>query len=269
MSYKQSHKRVKRKPAAPRNVRRAPRNRTKPNYRLLFSVFVLTCMLSCGISFVLRTPSLDIAAVDIKGVRLADQKAIGNAAMLACGQNVLLLNKHRILKKITKVTEIENAKMGRRYPNKIWIRIWERKAGAVVTDGSKFCLVQPNGFMFHEVNGPVNGIPVIEIGNRERIKTGEKLHSMAARSTLLALNCANRERIKLSKISVDPQGDICLNIGRDFYVKLGQPDDIAHKLSLLRTALIRRPSIVRDGVYIDLSCPSATVWMPKEIAAAP
>lgn len=268
MSYKQSHKRVKRRPGAPRNVRRAPRNRTRPNYKLLFSVFMVTCILSCGISFALHTQSLDIATVDIKGVHLADQKVIENIAMHARGQNILLLNKHRIIANVTKVTEIKNAKMGRRYPNKVWLRVWERKAGAVITDGSKFCLIQPDGFMFHEVNGPVNGIPMIELGNKEQINLGKKLHSMAARSALSVLNSANSERIKLSKISVDPQGDICLNMGSDFYVKLGQPDDIAHKMLLLRTTLTRRPSIVRDGVYIDLSCPGATVWMPKEIAAA-
>ncbi len=44
-------------------------------------------------------------------------------------------------------------------------------------------------------------------------------------------------------------------MGSDFCAKLGQPDDIALKMSLLRNALVHRPSIVREGGYIDLSLP--------------
>jgi hypothetical protein len=51
-----------------------------------------------------------------------------------------------------------------------------------------------------------------------------------------------------------------------FYVKLGQPDDIARKMSLLRSALAYRPSIAREAIYIDLSLPSAPVWRPKVVA---
>ncbi|MCL4499690.1 MAG: hypothetical protein M1335_05560, partial [Chloroflexi bacterium] len=75
-------------------------------------------------------------------------------------------------------------------------------------------------------------------------------------------------RIKVDKISIDHAGDMCLNMESDFYVKLGQPDDIARKMKLLHSVLVCRPSIAREARYIDLSSPSAPVWKPKMTAQA-
>ena len=247
--------------------RRLPRNRRRPNYLLLFCAFTLATLFGVGISYLLTTPKLNVKSVDIKGVRLADAKAIEKAASRAVGHNILLLRTGPILTQVARLHEVRRVKMGRRFPNRMWLRVWERKPDAVLATARGFLLVQADGFVFHKLTAPPSNIPVISVAGDERLAPGKTVRSASARCALYILGIARRKGIELGKISVDHQGDICLNMGSDFCVKLGQPDDIAHKMSLLRNMLAHRPSIVREGGYINLICPSNPAWRPR--AAAP
>lgn len=247
--------------------KRVPRNRPKPNYLLLFWVFLVSAMISGSGSFALHTPSLVIKEVKISGVRLADRKIVEKTAKSALGQNILMLKKSPVISKINTLREVSEVKMGRTFPNKVWIRVWERKPAAVLTDNSKFFLVQDNGFMYHQVNGPQKGVPTLSVAGCGVIKAGLRSGSEDVKSGLEALRYAHRSKIRIVKISVDPDGDMCLNMGSGFYVNLGQSDDIAKKMSLLRSALACKPSLVREAAYIDISCPSAPVWKPRRAAS--
>lgn len=243
--------------------RRVPRNRRRPNYLLLFCIFVLVTTVVGSVTFIFTTPKLHIAKLEIKGVHLADASAIDKAAAHAVGQNIILLRTRPILKEVGRLNEVRLVKIGRRLPNQMWLRVWERKADAVLVTGSGCYLVQSDGFVFHRVPKPVKGIPIVQVAGDTKIMPGKMAASPSIKCALQILAIARQKAIKLGEISVDPRGDICLNMDSDFCAKLGQPDDIALKMSLLRNALANRPSIVRDGDYIDLSCPSAPVWKRK------
>jgi len=143
------------------------------------------------------------------------------------------------------------------------IAVTERKPDAVITNGSQACLAQLDGTMFHRVTSRGARVPLIEIAGCSEIRSGRKASSPKVRCALKVLDYARKERLKISKISVDPSGDICLNMESQFRVKLGQPDEISRKMTLLRRTLAYRPSIAREAIYVDLSCPSAPVWKPK------
>lgn len=245
---------------------RVLRNRRRPNYLLFFCIFVLMATVAGSVSYVLTTPSLDVAKVDIKGFHLVDKAAIEKLAGPAIGHNIILCRTGPILGQVRCVNEIRQVKMGRRFPDRLWLRVWERKADAVLAADDGLYLAQADGFVFHKVSAPVKDVPLIAVTGEQKLVPGKMAQSRSIRSALEVLGIARRQRIKLGKISVDPRGDICLNMGSEFCVKLGQPDDIAHKMSLLRHALLSRPSIVRDGAYMDLSIPSDPVWKPKVAA---
>ena len=69
--------------------------------------------------------------------------------------------------------------MGRSFPNKVWIELRERKADAVITDTRDYCLVQADGLMFHKVDGPVNGLMLIEVARPGPIRPGVKSDSQS------------------------------------------------------------------------------------------
>lgn len=261
-----SRKKVRNTAARPK--RKTPRNRPKPNYLLLFNCFLSSVVVSGLVAYALSTPSLAVRETKIDGVKLADKNLVQKATKTALGQNTLLLKKGPIVSDIRKLSEVKEVRMGRSFPDGVWVKVTERKADAVLSDNHEYCLVQDDGLMFHKVKGPVSGIPLVEVAKCDPIKAGKIASRSDVRYALEALRSARHEGLRISKISVDPKGDMCLNMRSELYVKLGQPDDIARKMSLLRNTLVYKPSIVKDAIYIDMSCPSAPVWKPKEVARA-
>ncbi|MCE5313608.1 MAG: FtsQ-type POTRA domain-containing protein [Armatimonadota bacterium] len=249
-----------------RPVSRSTRNRKKPNYRLLFSFFFMSVLLSMSITYALQTPDLNVSKVGIQGVELSDGEMVNKYSQCMIGKNIFLVRKYPVSSAILGLNEIESVRIGRKFPDKMWVQVTERKAGAVLTDGRTCCMIQDDGLMFHKTCGPVRGIPLIEISNLTGLQPGKVAGSDRVGCALEVVKLARNENIRVDKISIDPDGDICLNMSSGFYVRLGQPDDIARKMSLLRSALAYRPSIAREAIYIDLSCPSAPVWRPKAVA---
>jgi len=249
-------------------ARRVPRNRIRPNYLLLFCLFTLAIGAGVGISWLFTTPKLSVRSVDVKGVRLADAKIVESAASRAIGHNILLTRTGPIIGDVCRLSEVSRVRMGRRFPNRMWLRVWEREPAAVMATARGLFLVQRDGFVFHKVSALPTNVPVIQVAGNEQFVPGRFVRSESAKCALEVLEIARGKAIKLGQISVDPEGDICLNMGSDFCVKLGEPDEIERKMSLLQKMLAHRPSIVREGGYINLVCPSNPAWKPKTTAPA-
>lgn len=260
MSHSASRGSVRRGTGA---ARKKARNRKKPNYRLLFCVFMVSALVSSAIAYALRTPDLLIKEVKVHGIRLADRAVVEKAAKGALGQNILLLKKSPVLSRISCLSEVKDVRMGRILPNKAWIQVRERKADCVLTDTHRYYLAQADGFVFHATNGPAKGLPLVIVEKCDAVRINTHARLTQVQDALQALKYARTYKLSVDKISVDPDGDICLNMGSGFYVKLGQPDDVAQKMSMLRTTLTCKPAIAKEAVYVDLSCPSAIVWKPK------
>ena len=251
-----------------RSAAKTPRNRRKPNYALLLGLFAVAAAVSAAASFALQTPWLVVKEVKIHGVRLTDRAEVERAAKAALGRNILLLRKRPLLARIGRLHEVAQVTLGRSFPDRVWLEVRERSAVAVLTDASTFCLIQRDGLAFHLTKGPVRGMPTLEVADCGPMREGRKCLSRGVATALEALRCARQEGIPVAKISVDRVGDMCLNMEGRFYVKLGQAEDIARKMSILRNALVYKPSIAREAEYIDLSCPSAPVWKAKSLAGA-
>jgi len=251
-----------------RNIKKLPRNRRKPNYALLMMLFAASALVGCAASFAVQTPALAVKEVKIRGVRIADRPTVERTARAALGCNILLLRKGPILARLRGLSEVANVKMGRSLPDKVWVRVRERRPDAVLTNGRQFSLVQLDGLAFHSEKGPVAGVPLIEVSKCGSIEEGRKCSAQAVSDALEVLRVARKLGLSARKISVDPVGDMCLNMGGALYVKLGQSTDTARKMSLLRSALVYKPSLSKEAAYIDLSCPTAPVWRPRVVAQA-
>lgn len=253
--------RIRRHP--PRNVKRKQRNRKKPNYRLLLKLFLLSIFVSGLGSYVMQTPALAVREVQIKGVRLTDKARVEEIAGSALGRNILLVDTSGISRRVRALHEVERVSVGRSLPGRVCIQVIERKPAAVIDSPDTRCMIQNDGLAFHAVDGPVAGVPTIQIASCGCVKEGRKVTSRCVDAALEAIKIARHESLPVAKISVDPIGDMCLNMEGGYYVKLGQPDEIARKMSMLRTVLVCKPSIAREAAYIDLSSPPGCAWKPK------
>lgn len=257
-----------------RNQRITPRNRRKPNIKLLAGLFAISACAGCICSYLLQAPALVIRQVEVRGIHYADRAQVQQAAKAVLGKNIILLRKGPIIDRIDDVHEVAGVRMGRTPPNRIWIKITERRAGAVLAYGGKCFLLQDDGLAFHETSpkavcrdasgsGARRPIPIVRVAGCAPVREGCRCASQGVGCALEIAKIARQRRLDVEKISVDRLGDICLNMGSGFYVKLGQPDELAKKMSLLQDALVYKPSLAREAAYIDLSCPTAPVWKPR------
>jgi cell division septal protein FtsQ len=246
---------------------RTHRNRPRPNWRLLLTVFSVSAVAALGASYVATTPNLRVDKVVVTGVAWADRAHIADSGRYALGRNVLFFSKRPIVEAILQTPEVESVRVDRVLPRTVKLRIEEHKPCAVAADGKKLYLIDEEGLAFHRVSKPVPGAPTIVLKDTKVSGLAVGKASVEVCLALDALGYAAEERLQVSKISVDPDGDMCLNMIGGLEIRLGQAQALPDKMSLVRRALDGKPELLRDALYIDVSCPKYPAWMPKSASA--
>lgn len=275
---------MRRKKPARRPVRRVYKRRTVKNRRrfklrrLLWPFIVLVILSGAvyGCYRLLTTPELSVSKVKVDGTKLLDAGKIEFEARPAViGKNILLISRNRITKRVMRNRpEISEVRIGRILPRTVVVRVKERVPYTAVTAAPptgeesqvRGCrLVDKEGFVFHKTDKIPRSLPVVELdpGRYAKLIFGKKTKNAALISAMKCLDDCRKVKCDTDKISVDPAGNLCLNIGSDFYVKLGQPVEIPEKLETLQKML---PALRERGetlLYVDISCRQKPVWKRK------
>lgn len=224
----------------------------------------------------LTTPKLSVTQVKIIGTRLVDAGSVElDVRSAVVGKNILLISRGRITEQVMKNRpEISKVGIGRILPRTVVVRVKERTPYAAVipleTSEQKpqpqsYLLVDPEGIPFHISDILPRGVPVVELAREHysKLTLGEKPKNAPLSSAMACIfDCRNAE-CNIDKISVDPAGNLCLNIGSNFYIKFGQPVEIPEKLETLRKMLPALRDRGESLLYIDISCYEKPVWKRK------
>ena len=238
---------------------------------LLF--FAALATIGAGCKYVVMTPKLSIKRVEINGTRLLNSQTLVNETWNAINadrgpigryRNILFLQKSRINAVLVKKhPEIDTLEIGRLLPSKVIINVRERKPVAVATNGQSHWLVDKDSAVFHRVYNPIPWLPtILLVPNAQLPKPGKNVTTMLN----YGVDCAQYSRrtgLKVTKISIDQAGNLCLNMGSEFYVKLGQSVDLRQKLEQLSTIIESKPEIVDNGLYMDLTCKERPAYVAK------
>lgn len=255
-----------------RTRRRTYRNRRRFSIRRIIRpilTLVILAALGAGCYQVLTTPKLQVRKVRVTGTRLLDNDSIQlDVEKLTIGRNILILSKTAIVNVIVKGRvkrpEVGEISVGRMLPDTVVVRVKERSPYAVVTNGAGFWLVDKDGMPFHESARPTGRVPLVELPSSAQLAAGRPVKGAAMKSAMRCISDDGALKGKIAKISVDHVGNLCLNIGSEFYVKLGQPVEISEKLEKLAKVLAAKPEIGETALYIDVSCCERPVVKPKQ-----
>jgi len=214
-----------------------------------------------------------VAEIRVKENRIVAADRIRRAAHLAIGRNIFLLSNRKVRSAVLRLPEIESVRVSRRPPRTLILTVKERKAAAAVQSGGRLYEIDGTGLIFRRVQTAAPGLPIICLArstslrspshSREDLRPGIRAKEGDLRSAMECLELCRKNGCRVRKLSVDPVGDLCLNMGSGFYVKLGQAEQIEEKLEIVRTTLRARPDIGQEALYIDVSCPSRPAWRPK------
>lgn len=248
------------------NRKRPRRNKRRFNFkRLIWPLVVLVSAsgIGYGVAQLLTTPSLQVRRIEVRGTRLLSVSDVRADASAAIGENILTMSKKTIAKKILKRPEVLNVYVGRRLPRTAVLTVTERKAFVTVTNGSGFWLVDDRGLPFHRVGAPLKSVPLVQLPSGAKVALGKKAGSAGLLNAMKCVQASPSLAGRITKISVDRAGNLCLNIGSDFYVKLGQPVEIREKMNKLSEILMAQPEIGQRVEYINVSCYQAPALKMK------
>ncbi len=276
MRKKTSHRRPTGRTGRRRTYRR---NRRRFDFSKLIAPLLLlfaTAVVGAGCYYVLTTPKLVVSHVKVSGTKLANRNVIeSDISNRICGKNMLIIRKSDVASRIKSAyPEVSTVNVGRVLPRTVVAKVEERVPYAVFTltenTGSSpkmavYWLVDADGVPFHRVDKLPMDLVVIEADSRLGITvvSGKRIANSIFESALASIEECHRIHCKVRKISVDRLGNLCLNMGSDFYVKLGQPVEISKKLATL-SKILYRPEFGNGVEYIDVSCSDAPVWKPKQ-----
>lgn len=249
-----------------RNGVRGTKNRRKFNWRRAGrnALLVLTfCASASGVAWLLTTPRLAVLATQIQGNNIVPDEAVQRLAGCSIGCNILLIRTQKVREAVLSRPEIEEVKIRRRLPHTLIVQIKERKPFAIVTAGSGFYEIDEHGLIFRRISSPTPSVPLVSLQNEIGLRAGERPKDTHLASAMNCLALCNENDCRVTKLSVDHVGNVCLNMGSGFYVKLGQAEQIAEKLNIIQATVQARPDIVREALYIDVSCPSAPALKRK------
>ena len=172
-------------------------------------------------------------------------------------KNIYLIKKRTIVKLSLREPEVARAAVYRRLPRTVIVKILKRKPYAALYAENAVYLMDEKGVLFRKCpEYSERGLPRMYLSGSTRAELGRRCSGLARR----ALQCVSKASalgLKIDKISIDPAGDLCLNVVNSFYVKMGAPTELGEKLEVLDKMLNGRPELFNRIEYVDISCPTA------------
>ena len=251
---------MRRRPRSAGQTQRRRRKRHVINKkRLVLTMLLVT--LGVEVAFVVFTcPVFYVRKIRPVGNRTISSAEIVQALDIPPESNVFLIRKAMVVRQALKNPVVKEARVYRRPPGTLVLRIVERKPHAVLDTGGTLYEVDSSGVPFRAVKEASADVPVIFCDLSSEVVFGKPLDDSAFKIGRECLLLAQQEEISgVAKITVDQNHHLCLNVRDDFEIRLGRPEQLSEKLGIAAQAMKQIPRLRQHGEYIDVTCPKAPV----------
>lgn len=254
------------RPARRTSRRPERRRRYRINAPRLILSLLLILLAGESVLAVLKLPWFEIRQVVIEGRSLADRNFVVRSAQIPAKSNIFTFPAHTIADRLRPNPIIKGVTVSRRFPNKLVVRITERRPYAVLSARGTFCEIDASGIPFRLVAVPDPKLPVLSCSVPQAIKLGKPITAPAFNLAAKCLRLAQPFRkLSIRKITVDPNNDLCLNTQDGILIRLGQPQLMEGKLEKAEQTI----DLVPHLEYVDVTCPEAPALKPKQSDANP
>jgi cell division protein FtsQ len=187
---------------------------------------------------------LAVDGVRVSGADTVPVATIENVADAPVGKPLAKVDLTAIAERVRSIPAVADAQVTRAWPDQLVIVVTERVAVVVVTDGSRFELVDATGVSFKTVPSRPEGLPeALVVGSRRDVTIRSVVTVSAALPSGL--------RSQVRSISAASPDSITLNLPAGVKVVWGSSDDSARKAEVL-SVLMRRQAKVYDVSAPDL-----------------
>jgi cell division protein FtsQ len=185
-----------------------------------------------------------VEGVRVSGADTVPVATIENVAEAPMGTPLAKVDLTAIAERVRTIPAVADAQVTRAWPHKVVIVVTERVPVVVVTDGSRFELVDATGTAFKTVSDRPDGLPEARVTGTRRDVTIRSVVTVSA-----ALPAALRA--ETGSISAASPDSITLNLPSGVKVVWGSSDDSERKAEVLNV-LMKREAKVYDVSAPDL-----------------
>jgi len=245
-----------------------PRIKYERRHRIHAKRLALFCLaLLLGGEFILvamTSPWFLVHKIEVKGASKTTREQVMQVVATAKNTNLFRLKPRPLVELLQRNPLIRKATIHKAPPGTLIVQVTERAADLVLRTDGKCYLVDSSNVPFKTVDNPPSGLTLITCDLPGKVTLGHSINSAQFRSARKCLDLARKKKnFAASEISVDRNGDLCLNTCDGLEVRLGQPVQLADKLEKVEQAIAQIPVIRKDAEYIDVTCPQEPAFKPK------
>ena len=185
-----------------------------------------------------------VAGVRVSGADTVLVATIEQEAAAPVGAPLATVDLRSIADRVRTIPAVADAQVTRAWPNKVVIVVTERVPVVVVTDGSRFELVDATGTTFKTMPNRPAGLPEAKVTGTRRDVTVRSLVTVSA-------TLPDTLRAQVGSISATSPDSITLNLLSGVKVVWGSSDDSERKAEVL-SVLMKRKAKVYDVSAPDL-----------------
>ena len=231
--------------------------RKKKRIKKVLKTLLLLAIIIGGICFALISPIFNIEDIKIEGNEQINSNTIVSLSQLQVGQNIFRFCKEKVIKDIRTNAYVENVKIQRKIPNKIEIKIEERKQDYNVEFLNGYAYINNQGYIL-QISEQKLDLPVIKgiSTPQEQIVEGNRLNDddLEKLETVIQIMniCKNYELDKkISSIDITDSNDYIMEMDEEKkIIHLGNNSNLSNKM-LYVPAILTENQDKEGTIYLN------------------
>lgn len=250
--------RVRTDPRITRRRRAIERSRRR---RLLVTAATIA-LFAAAVWIVFWSPVLKVREVVVLGSERVDPADVARVAGLDPSDNLLLVSPGGIEDKVAGLPWVKRARVDRKLPGTVRVRIVERRAAMVLSlQNERWTL---DGFGNVLAEGAVDAkLPVLAAASISEPEAGARLEAEEIQAALAAWrSLSNKVRSQVAAVFAPTPERITLSLDSGTQVRFGAAESLEAKNEVLEVLLAELEAEGRTVSYIDVRVPSSPALSP-------
>lgn len=214
------------------NTVKKRKKRRKIKYHRLLILILLFIALVVGF---LMLPIFNVSTVEVEGNSKITAESIINTSGIDNKDKFFFLDKSEITERILKNTNIESVEVNRSFPNKVILKVLERKPSATLQVLNNYLLIDKWGYIIDEsLTLQLNLCDIKGIEQTTELEIGQTLfkYASAEQNKLLEVIFNGENVMKFKSISLS-EDKAELLLSNDVVVAFGSYNNVEYKLNVL------------------------------------
>ncbi len=240
--------------------------------RVVLAVLGAALIAECAAALV-TSPLFRVRTITVNGLLpLLPQErlAVLHAVAPLHNANFFRFGGFACLKRIAAIPAVQSESIGRTLRCGLDVDITPRAPAAVLQGANGTWQVATSGLVIRKASSAKGAVlPVINAGCGV-LQPGDVPAGSRLQSALLVLyKISSSREVRCSKITVDPDGNVWLNVLGTVNVNLGQPQHLNKKLAVLTHIVQVEPNIAAKVSLVDLTYPEQPACVPLPVKGPP